>query len=143
MTYAINKKNLGERALSPISPDSWAYNPQVKDYLFDLQKASEILKDLPSDVGKTKVTLITTPELLTTAEKIGRNWSEIGIETSVVISSFVPSEFQAYLTVLDIPTDPDQYSLWHSTQTTTNISKYVSPRIDKLLEEGRKHLVKP
>ena len=38
------------------------------------------------------------------------------------------------MATVDIPKDPDQYSLWHSTQATTNISKYKNPRIDKLLE---------
>ncbi|MCS7092795.1 MAG: peptide-binding protein, partial [Patescibacteria group bacterium] len=39
--------------------------------------------------------------------------------------------------IYDIPLDPDQYSLWHSMQTESNISKYANPRIDKLLEDGR------
>jgi len=38
----------------------------------------------------------------------------------------------------NIPADPDQYSLWHSTQTQTNISQISNPRIDKDLEDGRK-----
>ena len=37
----------------------------------------------------------------------------------------------------EIPADPDQYTLWHSTQST-NITGYNSPKIDKLLEDGRK-----
>ena len=41
---------------------------------------------------------------------------------------------------VDIPKDPDQYSLWHSTQTSTNISHLKNARIDKLLEDGRTEL---
>ena len=52
----------------------------------------------------------------------------------------VPVDYDAFLATVDIPKDPDQYSLWHSTQATTNISKYKNPRIDKLLEDGRTEL---
>ena len=41
------------------------------------------------------------------------------------------------MATVDIPKDPDQYSLWHSTQTSTNVSRLANPRIDKLLEDGR------
>lgn len=138
MTYAIDKKQFGStRALSPISSDSWAFNPQVKDYGYDTDRAKEILKGLPNEVKETKVTIISTPELISTADTIAKSWKDVGIDTNVVLSSFVPNEFQAYLTILDVPADPDQYSLWHSTDAPSNISKYVSARVDKLLEEGR------
>jgi peptide/nickel transport system substrate-binding protein len=137
LTYAINKKQFGNRALSPISSDSWAFNPQVKEYAFDKDKSKEILKGLPNEVKNTKVTLISTPELINTADKIANSWKDVGVDTNVVLSPFVPNEFQVYLTILDIPNDPDQYSLWHSTEASSNISKYASPRVDKLLEEGR------
>jgi len=41
---------------------------------------------------------------------------------------------------LTVPADPDQYVYWQSTQENTNISNYSSPKIDKLLEDGRKTL---
>ena len=53
-----------------------------------------------------------------------------------VTSSF-PDEYSAFLAIYEIPSDPDQYFLWHSTQTATNVSKYSNQRIDKLLEDGR------
>jgi len=84
--------------------------------------------------------LVTTPALISIAEEISRQWKEIGINTFVQITAGIPQEFQAYLAIFDIPTDPDQYSIWHSTQTTTNISRYENPRIDKLLEDGRVEL---
>ena len=54
---------------------------------------------------------------------------------------WLPSEenFLYKSPTIDIPKDPDQYVLWHSTQPT-NISKYKNPRIDKLLEDGRVEL---
>jgi peptide/nickel transport system substrate-binding protein len=44
------------------------------------------------------------------------------------------------LAILDTPDDPDQYSIWHSTQEATNITHYENPRIDKLLEDGRSEI---
>jgi peptide/nickel transport system substrate-binding protein len=132
------KSSLGERALSPVSANSWAYNPQVKEYAFDQDRAKEILKEIPQEVIKAAdIKLVTTSILLEKAEAISKNWSKLGIKSSVQVTSVVPGEFQAYLTILDLPNDPDQYPLWHSTQTQTNISKYSNPRIDKLLEDGR------
>jgi peptide/nickel transport system substrate-binding protein len=139
LTYAIKKDAFpGERALSPISPDSWAYNPQVKPYDYDLAKAKEMLKTLSKDVvNNLSLNIATTPVLLPQAEAIARNWRDLGISVNVQVTSGIPDNFDAFLAVLDIPRDPDQYSLWHSSQEATNISNYKDPRIDKLLEDGR------
>ncbi|MDP4011979.1 MAG: ABC transporter substrate-binding protein [Candidatus Nanoarchaeia archaeon] len=134
LNYAINKQNMGERALGPISPFSWGYNPQVKPYEQDKDKTEEI-RDI-------EIKLSTLPNLLKTAEKIAKDWEDAGVKTEIEVVTSVPESFDAFLATVDIPKDPDQYSLWHSTQTTTNISKYKNPRIDKLLEDGRTELDK-
>lgn len=133
LDYAIDKTNLpGIRAIGPISPNSWGYNPQVKQYQKDIEKTKEA-KDL-------NIKLSTLPNLLSTAEIIAKNWEEVGIITEIEVVSAIPTDYQAFLATVDIPKDPDQYSLWHSTQTGTNISNYKNPRIDKLLEDGRTEL---
>jgi len=139
LAYAIDKEILGTRAYSPISPNSWAYNPQVKKYPHDIERSKELIKELPKEIGESlDLKLVSTPALLEVADKIAKEWESVGVKTTVLVSSIIPTEFDAYLTIYDIPQDPDQYSIWHSTQiTSTNISKYSSPRIDKLLEEGR------
>jgi peptide/nickel transport system substrate-binding protein len=132
LAYAIDKTALGgSRALGPISENSWAYNPQVKPYNYDLNKAKKDVTD------GYEITLTTLPHLLATAEKIAKNWEEAGVKVNVQILPTVPENYQALLAIFDIPEDPDQYSMWHTTQTSTNITKYSSPRIDKLLEDGR------
>ncbi len=138
LTYAIDKDELGSRALSPIPSDSWAYNAQVKEYTIDVNHAKELLKDLPKDSLKDmRIKLTTSPDLLNIAEQISKDWNAIGIPSIVQVSAVIPDDYQAFLTILDVPIDPDQYTLWHSTQTESNISKYGSPRVDKLLEDGR------
>lgn len=142
LAYGIDKNAFGApRAVSPISPNSWAFNPQVKPYTFDQAHAKELLDELPKEQRETLgIRLATTPILLDAAEKIAANWNEIGVKTEVQVTSSVPDDFQALLVIFDIPSDPDQYSLWHSTQTSSNITKFSNPRIDKLLEDGRTEL---
>jgi peptide/nickel transport system substrate-binding protein len=138
LVYAIDKRSLGNRALAPVSPDSWAYNPQVKQYTFDPGRSKEIIDDLPNEMkDNLEIKLVTAPALLSTAEKISGFWNDIGVKTVVQVSSIIPEQFQAFLTIYDIPDDPDQYTIWHSTQKNSNISVYSNPRIDKLLEDGR------
>ena len=141
--YAIDKDEFGSpRALSPIAPDSWAYNPQVKPYNYDPERARQLIEDLPEELAENpSIKLVTPPLLLSQAEKIANYWKEIGIKAIVQVSSGIPTEYQALLAIYDIPKDPDQYALWHSTQEGTNISKLKNPRIDTLLESGRSELV--
>ena len=135
LNYAIDKGMLGERALSPIPPNSWVYNPQVKPYDYNIERAKEIMGE---NIPDEQIKLVTTPVLLDVAEKISEDWKALGIDSVVQVSSVIPTDYQVYLAILDVPKDPDQYSIWHSTQKeSTNISKFGNVRIDKLLEDGR------
>jgi peptide/nickel transport system substrate-binding protein len=143
LSYAINKNSLGgTRAISPISMDSWAYNPQVKPYDYDPIKARQMVDDYKKNlkIDQLTLTLSTSPILLPQAEKIAKDWEEIGVKTDLRVVSSIPTDYQTFLVIFDIPDDPDQYSIWHSTQTATNISHYQNPRIDKLLEDGRSQI---
>lgn len=139
LSYAINKTTLpGPRAYGPISPDSWAYNAQVKPYNYDEARGTQIIGNLSKEVKSSlNINLATSTVLLPIAEQIAKDWEKIGVKTNLVVENDIPLEFQAFLAVIDIPKDPDQYSIWHSTQTATNIARYKDPRIDKLLEDGR------
>lgn len=139
LSYATNKEVLGSiRAISPISEDSWAYNPQVKPYSFDPKRAKTMIEELPNELkNNLNITLTTSPILLSQAELIQKDWEAVGIKTTIQVMSNIPTSYQALLAIFDIPDDPDQYSIWHSTQTQTNITHYSNPRIDKLLEDGR------
>jgi peptide/nickel transport system substrate-binding protein len=142
LAYAI-KKPWPARAISPINPDSWAYNPEVKPYDYDLENARNLLaktrEEIPEDQQVKEIELATISSLLPVAEEIGRNWEELGITTHVKVLSSLDEGFQALLVTQEIPADPDQYTLWHSTQKT-NLSRYQNPKIDKLLEDGRRQL---
>jgi len=130
LSYAIDKSKFeGTRAYGPISPDSWAYNPQIKTYDYEKKKLDGL-----------SITLSTPPTLLDVANDIQKDWQAAGVKVNIQVVPVKPDNYQAYLIIHDIPADPDQYAMWHSTQEATNISKYKSPRIDKLLEEGRTEL---
>jgi peptide/nickel transport system substrate-binding protein len=143
LSYSINKNNFeDERAISPISIDSWAYNSQVKPYNFDVEKAKAIVNDYKeaAKLDELTVNLIAAPVLLPQAELISKDWQAIGVKVNLQVMANIPSDYQALLAIFDTPDDPDQYSIWHSTQTSTNITHYQNPRIDKLLEDGRGEL---
>jgi len=142
LAYAINKDSLPKpRAYSPIQQNSWAYNPQVKTYNYDVERAKSLISDLPQEVkSNLKIDIVTNYILLPTAEKIVKDWEEIGVASQALVSSSIPTEYQTFLAIFEIPADPDQYTVWHSTQSTSNFSNYQNPRIDKLLEDGRAQL---
>src|SRR3989344_155262 len=146
LAYAINKEGFeGERAISPIAPYSWSFNPQVKRYEYNQNRAKELINTLPKEQREgLSIKLVTIPTLLPIADRIKDDWDAAGIQTQIQVSNSPPSDFQALLAIQAIPPDPDQYSFWHSTQEATNITKYrsakESPRIDKLLEDGRRTL---
>ena len=62
----------------------------------------------------------------------------LGITTNIRVIPELTANFTVLLVAQQIPTDPDQYNLWHSTQIGTNLTKFNRPRADKLLEDGRK-----
>ncbi len=141
LNYAIDKQTYNlPRAISPISPDSWSYNPQVKPYDFDQKRATEILTEVFKKNARPKIHLSTTAGLVEIADLVAKDWKAIGIETEVQVTNGVPENYEAFLATYSIPLDPDQYPSWHSTQTATNISYFKNPRIDKLLEDGRMEL---
>jgi peptide/nickel transport system substrate-binding protein len=143
LNYAINKDIFNApRALGPVPESSWAYNPQVKQYNYDPTKAKEMITELPKEAKDNLSLQITTiAPLLSTAEAIAKNWEEIGVKTQIQVVSIIPDSYQVLLAILDVSLDPDQYAIWHSTQTASNLSLYKkNARIDKLLEDGRVEL---
>jgi peptide/nickel transport system substrate-binding protein len=139
LTYATPKKTNYLRVISPISKNSWAYNPQVKPYEYSQQAAVAILDRLTEANANfhLEIELTTTPGHATLGQSIIDSWEALGISAKLKIVSFPDTnDYQILLIGQQIPKDPDQYALWHSTQST-NITKYQNPKIDKLLEDGR------
>ncbi|HUV46589.1 MAG TPA: ABC transporter substrate-binding protein [Candidatus Bathyarchaeia archaeon] len=139
LAYAIKDKPDGENlAVGTISPQSWAYNADVKLYPFSPDKAKELFKKEDSSDQKEKIKISTNASFLGLAEQIKKSWIEtLDLEVEIELINALAPDFQVFLGVLQVPLDPDQYILWHSTREE-NITKFKSPKIDKLLEDGRK-----
>ena len=125
------------RALGPESPKSWAFNPKVKPYDYSLDTAKSLLENLQTDFT---LELITTPTYQALAEKIKTSWEQLGITVKIKVLNLPDTNnYDALLVGQQIPQDPDQYLLWHSTQVG-NITGYQNAKVDKLLEDGRKEV---
>lgn len=129
----------GEVANSPISPTSWAYNPDLKKPLFDLDQAEKNLeKFTKSSTGSAELSFITYYDYLNVATDIEENLKKTGVKSNLTLGNVErPDQFDLLLAYWKIPQDPDQYFYWHSTQSEGNISNYKNVKVDKLLEDGR------
>ena len=136
LAYAIDKSKFTNRALGPFSKNSWVASTNLKTYELDLTKAKSLLEKV--EKIPDQLTLTTLPLYLPTANQIKLDWEALGLHVNLQVLPEIPPDFQILLVTQAIPTDPDQYNLWHSTQETTNLTHLKNPRIDKLLEDGRK-----
>ncbi|MBI3956281.1 ABC transporter substrate-binding protein [Candidatus Gottesmanbacteria bacterium] len=128
-----------ERAYSPIAKFSWAYADDIKRYDYNPSQVKRLLSGARIASQSANLTITTFSQFVDVAQKIATSWTNLGVPTAVqVVNELGP--FQVLLSAQPIPPDPDQYPLWHSTQSSTNLTGYVNAKIDKLLEDGRKEL---
>lgn len=142
LAYAAPQIKDQETANNPYPPTLWVYNEDAKKYLDNPEEAGEALEraksQVPEDKLKGELLLTATPNLEGTGKLVIEAWKKLGFDSKLRIESGVPQNFQALLITQSIPVDPDQYLLWHATQTKTNLTGYDSKRADKDLEDGRK-----
>ena len=171
IAHSINKKEiidgillgLGVPATGPYPPTSWAYNPDVKDYEYNPEKAKKIFRKygwidsdkdgwLDKNGKKFEFTIITNQgnkSRAVAAELIQAHLKKVGIKVNIRIlewSTFIhqyidKKNFDAVILGWSLSRDPDQYPLWHSSQQKEgqyNFVSYTNKEVDKLLEEGRR-----
>ncbi len=137
LTAAMPSFPGAQQAKGPIPSFSWAFSEPPLELNNNLNLAKSYL-DKAGGGKDTKVVLMTTSDFQSAGGQIVNSWKNLGLQATLKIESGMPQSFQALLVAEPIPADPDQYTLWHSTQTQTNLSKYSGPRVDKDLEDGRK-----
>lgn len=142
LAFISPKIDKEDTADSPYPPKSWGYDKTAKKYLDNPDEAKSALEraktNLPDDKLHAEIILTSTPNLEEVGKQIINKWKDLGFDVKLRVESGIPQNFQALLITQSIPMDPDQYFLWHATQSKTNLSGLDSKRIDKDLEDGRK-----
>ncbi|MDB4896985.1 MAG: oligopeptide transporter substrate-binding protein, partial [Firmicutes bacterium] len=169
LTYGLDRQSiitgvLDGRAVIPAGPIpsvSWAFDPSLKPAPYDKAKAKQLLEEAgykmnastgiyEKDGQPLKLTFYGTTGS-STIEGIAaiakKSWKEIGVDLDVQLIDFnammdnflKPGKFDISFAGFSLGLDPDQYTLFHSSQVTGfNRGRYNNPEIDKLLEAGRK-----
>ena len=154
---------MAREAYGPIRPGTWAYTDEVPRYPYDPAKAKALLaeagwRDRDDDGlvedknGKPFAFTILTnqgnDERKKVAEIIQQRLKEVGVKADIQViewAAFIkeyvkPRRFDAVILGLGTGVDPDQYVVWHSSQTgpdQMNRTGYANPEVDSLLESGR------
>jgi peptide/nickel transport system substrate-binding protein len=157
----------GEKQLYHTPSVSWAYSGAAgfNDYKFDAAKAEQLIKDAgytkASDGfyakdGKTLGWTIVTNQGNKTRETFlqvaAEQYKKIGVKINPKVEDFatlVPkltsgsNEIETIIIGWQLGTDPDPYSIWHSSniaraeQAGNNFVGYNNPEVDKLIDQGR------
>ncbi|MEN2998149.1 MAG: peptide-binding protein [Brevinematia bacterium] len=169
LAHSINKEEIRKNVYfglalplsGPFPPNSWAYNPDVKDYEFSLEKASELLdragwRDTDGDGIRDKEGKKLSLELIVsqgseigikigeilkeTLKKIGVELNIRVMEWSMVTKTIDSRTFQMVMFGWQLSIDPDPYDLWHSSQIKGGINyvSYANSEVDRLCEMGRR-----
>ncbi len=139
-------------------PGLW-FAQQIGPSAFDTDQSRQMLRDLgwslqgdtlTKDGKPFRFELLTvagSPERAEIAEKLRKNWAQLGIEVTVthvaqsaLVNRRLPEHrFDAVLLGLDFETNWDQSPFWHSSQTRggLNFSGLADPTLDGLLEALR------
>jgi peptide/nickel transport system substrate-binding protein len=154
---------LGRPATGPYVPSTWYYNPDVKKYDFDPDRAKTLLKEagwedrdgdgiVEKDGQSFEFTIRTnmgnnsrrkTAEIIQwRLHKIGMKVNIRILEWSTFINEYIDKRrFDAVILGWSLGFEPDQYDIWHSSKTGEKEFNFVSYRnaeIDGLLEAGRR-----
>jgi peptide/nickel transport system substrate-binding protein len=171
IAHAINKQEiiegvllgLGRPAVGPYKPGTWWYKEDVKTFPFDPERAKALLAEagwrratadgiLERDGKPFSFTIRTNQGNMVrqqTAEIIQRRLRAVGIDVKIHIvewaaflNTFIrKKDFEAIILGWGLGLDPDQYEIWHSSQTGSeelNHISYKNPKVDELLEAGRR-----
>src|SRR5208337_2138183 len=170
IAHAINKKEIiagvllgyGTPCTGPFHPESWVYNPAVKDYDYSPEKALALLAEsgwkmnssgLIEKDGRTfSFTVLVNQgndERIKTAEILKEQLKLVGIEIKIkvlewqaLLHDFIDKKrFEAVIMGWALSRDPDIYEIWHSSKTKEgefNFISYKNDTVDRLLLEGRR-----
>lgn len=142
---------LANKLNSPIPPNVWGYNPNIEGYNYDPEKARQLLAEAGYADG-LKLSLWTNdnPLRMQIAEMFQANLADVGIEVDVQILPWATyleetADGKHDMFILGwgtVTADADygMYALFHSSQhgDAGNRTFYSNPRVDELLDAGRR-----
>jgi len=170
LAYAIDRQELvdgvllglGEVLATPYKPGTRWVNQSIKPRPFSLQQAQTLLteagwtkkegQDYVSKNGKPLSFSILTnngnKKRADTATIIQQRLKSIGIQVNIRLvewSAFIENfinkrDFDAVILGWSLSPDPDQFNIWHSSQTGErqfNFLSYSNPKVDEALEQAR------
>ncbi len=170
IAHAINKDEIiagvllgyGTPCTGPFPPESWAYNPEVKDPAYDPKKALAMLSEMGWKMngrgileknGKPLSFTVLVNQgneaRLKTAQILKEQFKKVGIEMQIkvlewqaMLHDFIDKKrFEAIIMGWGLSRDPDVFDIWHSSKTKEgefNFISYSNEEVDRLLLEGRR-----
>lgn len=143
LTYALpDSFSKGQRNFVSYPPNSEFFHSDGIEKKRDYAHAKLLLNAATESASASalpKLRMKVLSRYMPVAKEIAASWKNVGVSVELEEVQAIPTAFQMYLGDFNVPRDPDQYTLWHSSQPpTTNITNYADLRIDKLLEDGRK-----
>ncbi len=170
ITHAIDKREIiagvllgyGTPCTGPFPPESWAYNPDVRDLSYDPELSKRLMKEagwqpnasglLEKNGRPFEFTVITNQgneARLKTAQIIKESLRKVGIRMNIkvlewqaMLHEFIDKKrFEAIIMGWGLSRDPDMYDIWHSSKTREgefNFISYRNSEVDRLLLEGRR-----
>ncbi|MGE4318349.1 MAG: peptide-binding protein [Deferribacterales bacterium] len=170
LTYATPKEDiikgimfgLADVASGPFKPGTIWYNPNVKQYEYNIDKAKALLEEAGYKPGKDGIMAKDGKklefELMTNqgntvrqsiCEVMQKSWEKIGVKVTIRVlewATFIneyinKQKFDAVVMGWNITNDPDLYDVWHSSNCggqKLNFICYKNAELDKLIIEGRK-----
>jgi peptide/nickel transport system substrate-binding protein len=173
LNYAVDRQVIIDQVLlgggrsmaSDVPQDSWAYDPNVKQYEFSPEKARQMLDSagwMPAPDGvrakagqALKFTLWTSSgnkireAIVTIAQQ---QFKDVGVDVDLQFEDFASLinrinkvDFGMFVSGFVFGADPDNYDLWHSSRLPDpatgkegfNRAGFSTPELDQLAEQGR------
>jgi len=170
ITHAINKKDIikgvmlgyGTPCTGPFPPESWAYNPDVKDPEYNPEISRKLFREagwvqgqsglLEKDGRAFEFTVLVNQgneARMKVAQILKENLKTIGIKMNIkvlewqaMLHEFIDKKrFEAVIMGWALSRDPDIFDIWHSSKTKEgefNFISYKNEEVDRLLLEGRR-----
>jgi len=151
-------------ATGQFPPASWAFDPSVKPYAYDPNRAKALLAEAGFKPGPDGILVKdgkrfsfsirhdqANQSVKDTAVIVQEYLKRVGVEATLepldwptFVKKLFASEFEGIVVAWTNHHDPDPfaYTIWHSSQWKgRNFAHYKNPRVDELLEQARRTAV--